>query len=161
LLNSDTVSSVALASPGAASTASVTGSPYLITASSALGSGLNNYTINYINGSLTVNPATLTLSLAGSGGVYTALPYPAACSVASGLVNGDSVTLSIGYSSGSAPVNVGKYTATCTSSGNANYQTATAETAIVITPATLTITAKNQSMTFGGATPTFAADFRL
>jgi hypothetical protein len=75
------------------------------------------------------------------------------------LVNGDSVTLSIGYSSGSAPVNVGKYTATCTSSGNANYQTATAETAIVITPATLTITAKNQSMTFGGATPTFAADF--
>jgi MBG domain (YGX type) len=159
LLNSDTVSSVALASAGAASTASVTGSPYLITASSALGSGLNNYTINYISGSLTVNPATLTLSLAGSGGVYIALPYPAACSVASGLVNADSVTLSIGYSSGSAPVNVGKYTATCTSSGNANYQTATAETAIVITPATLSITAKNQSMTFGGATPTFAADF--
>src|SRR6202044_801298 len=59
LVNGDTVSSVNLTSPGAAATATVAGSPYAITASGAAGSGLSNYTITYVNGQLTVNPAAL------------------------------------------------------------------------------------------------------
>ena len=54
LLNTDTVTSVTLASPGAAPTATVAGSPYPITPSAAVGTGLANYTISYLPGSLTV-----------------------------------------------------------------------------------------------------------
>src|SRR5258706_116901 len=159
LVNSDTVASVTLSSAGAAATATVGGSPYTITPSAAVGTGLGNYTISYVNGKLTVNPATLTLSVIGASGIYNALPYPSACSVATGLVNGDSVTLTITYSSGIAPVNVGAYTATCTSSGNSNYQTASGEASIMITAAPLTVTGDNQSMTFGGTTPGFTASY--
>ena len=51
-----------LTSPGAAATATVAGSPYPITASAAVGSGLGNYTISYVPGSLTVTPAALTIT---------------------------------------------------------------------------------------------------
>jgi hypothetical protein len=59
LINGDTVTSVTLTSPGAAATALVNGSPYPIVPSKAIGTGLGNYTITYVNGSLTVNPAQL------------------------------------------------------------------------------------------------------
>ena len=49
-------------STGAVATAVVAGSPYAITASAAVGTGLANYTITYANGSLTVNPAPLTIT---------------------------------------------------------------------------------------------------
>src|SRR5581483_11905656 len=59
LKNSDAVSGVALSSPGAAPTAPV--GSYDITPSQAAGTGLNNYTISYVAGQLTVSPATLTI----------------------------------------------------------------------------------------------------
>ena len=62
LLNSDSITSVTLTNAGAAATANVAGSPYAIVLSAAVGSGLGNYTINYTNGSLTVNPAPLTVT---------------------------------------------------------------------------------------------------
>src|SRR5206468_4125447 len=133
LLNSDTVNAVSLTSPGAASTAGVVGSPYQITPSSAVGTGLGNYTISYVAGILTVNPATLTLSIVGSGGIYHAGPFGALCSVATGLVNGDVATTMISYSSGVPPVNVGSYIATCSTTANPNYTAATGQTTIEIT----------------------------
>ncbi|MCP6429245.1 hypothetical protein NL523_28420, partial [Klebsiella pneumoniae] len=60
LLNSDSVSSVSLTSAGTAATANV--GDYGITAGSASGSGLSNYTISYVGSTLTVNPATLTVT---------------------------------------------------------------------------------------------------
>ncbi len=62
LFNGDTVTGVSLASPGAAATASVAGSPYAIAASAATGTGLGNYTITYVNGALTVTPVALTIT---------------------------------------------------------------------------------------------------
>src|SRR5262249_20016761 len=64
LVNGDTVSSVTLTSAGASSTATVSGSPFTIVPSAAVGSGLANYAITYVNGSLGVNP--LAAILAGS-----------------------------------------------------------------------------------------------
>src|SRR5207249_768453 len=61
LKNSDGVTSVTLSSAGAAATATVAGSPYVITSSAAVGSGLGNYTINYHDGSLTVNAIALDI----------------------------------------------------------------------------------------------------
>ncbi len=58
LIDGDSVSSVTLTSAGAAASATVAGSPYAIVPSAATGSGLANYTINYVDGSLTVAAAT-------------------------------------------------------------------------------------------------------
>src|SRR5260370_48018 len=59
----NTVTSVTLTSTGAAVTATVTspGPSYAITPSAAVGTGLGNYTLKYVNGTLTVNqrPATV------------------------------------------------------------------------------------------------------
>jgi hypothetical protein len=54
LVNGDAVSSVTLNSAGAAASATVAGSPYSIVPSAAVGTGLANYTISYIDGTLTV-----------------------------------------------------------------------------------------------------------
>ncbi|MFN3760336.1 MAG: MBG domain-containing protein, partial [Algoriphagus aquaeductus] len=62
LLNSDAVSSVTLTSAGAAATATVSGSPYAIVASDAVGSGLDNYTIRYEDGELTITPRPITVT---------------------------------------------------------------------------------------------------
>src|SRR5206468_3696444 len=57
LRTSDSVTSVTLTSAGAAATATVGGSPYAITPSAAVGSGLSNYNISYHDASvgMTVN----------------------------------------------------------------------------------------------------------
>jgi hypothetical protein len=156
-VNNDTVASLGAAFKCSTTATSSSGvGSYPSTCSGAVDP---NYTISYVPGSVTINPATLTLNATGSGGIYNQLPYLASCSVATGLVNGDTVTLTLSYSSGGAPVNVGSYIATCTSSGNSNYQTATGQAGIIITPAQLTIGANNQSMAFGGVTPSFTASY--
>ncbi len=71
LANGDTVTSVALGSAGAAADAAVDGGPYPIVASGAVGMGLDNYNITYVNGSLMVNPAGVSLSLSSSRGKST------------------------------------------------------------------------------------------
>ncbi|MET0551248.1 MAG: GLUG motif-containing protein, partial [Xanthomonas sp.] len=59
LVSDDTVSGVALSSAGAGSGAAV--GNYAISASGATGTGLSNYVINYVDGSLRVDPATLRI----------------------------------------------------------------------------------------------------
>lgn len=62
LINGNTVTSVTLNSPGAVATAAVSGSPYAIIPSDAMGTALNNYNINYVNSSLTVIKKDLTIT---------------------------------------------------------------------------------------------------
>ena len=53
LVNGDTIASVSLASPGAAATAHVSGSPYTITATAAVAgtdTDLTDYDISYVTG---------------------------------------------------------------------------------------------------------------
>ena len=66
LINGDTVTGVTLTSAGAAASAAVDGSPYVIVPSAVVGTGLGNYDITYVNGSLTVNKASIGLSLSSS-----------------------------------------------------------------------------------------------
>ena len=58
LQNSDTVDDVTLTSAGSDESASIDGSPYVITPSNATGSGLDNYTLTYVDGSLYVQEAS-------------------------------------------------------------------------------------------------------
>jgi len=62
---SDSIASVSLSSTGDVSTANVAGSPYAILINNAIGGGstnLNNYSINYQSGNLTVTPASLSVT---------------------------------------------------------------------------------------------------
>ena len=70
LINGDAVTSVTLTSAGAAATATVTGSPYSIIPSAALGTGLGNYTISYVNGTMIVNPIALTITASNRTKTY-------------------------------------------------------------------------------------------
>jgi hypothetical protein len=63
LATGDSITSVTLTSDGAVSTAPVSGSPYTIHAIGAVGSGLDNYTIQYNAGTLIVNPVDLTATI--------------------------------------------------------------------------------------------------
>jgi len=58
----DAVTSVTLTSAGAPWNALASGSPYSITPSAAVGTGLGNYTIGYVAGSLTILPVTIDAS---------------------------------------------------------------------------------------------------
>src|SRR5215469_150587 len=97
LFNGDSVAGVTLSSGGTPAGATVAGSPYAITASNAVGSGLSNYTINYVSGLLTVTPAVLNAGLSGTvskvfDGTTTAILVPANY-VLGGIIGSDAVSL--------------------------------------------------------------------
>ncbi|MGH7971364.1 MAG: MBG domain-containing protein, partial [Limisphaerales bacterium] len=105
LLNGDKVTSVALTSVGAPATASVAGSPYAIMPSAAVGTGLGNYTINYVNGGLAVNAASLTVTANNTSRPYGVANPPFSATI-SGFVNGETAAVvsgSAAFSTGATP----------------------------------------------------------
>ena len=93
LANADTVTSVTLTSAGAAASATIAGSPYSIVPSAAVGTGLGNYTISYVDGSLTVSPKPLTITANNRTKTYGAtVAFAGTEFAAGGLVNADTVT---------------------------------------------------------------------
>jgi mucin-19 len=70
LVTGDAVSSIVLASAGDQSTANVPGSPYMIVPSDATGTGLSNYNITYIDGSLVISQAILTVTADDKSRIY-------------------------------------------------------------------------------------------
>jgi MBG domain (YGX type) len=102
-------------STGAPVSATVTapGPNYAIIPSAATGSGLGNYTISYVNGTLTVNPAPLTITANNDskpfGTVKTFSPT-AFTEIGLVTVNGDTITGVTETSTGApAPAPVGTY----------------------------------------------------
>jgi hypothetical protein len=169
LVNSDTVTSVSLASPGAAATATVASSPYGVTISNAQGSGLMNYTISYVSGTLNINPANLTITAdadanAANGQTAFSKSYGQALTFAgsefttSGLVNSDSVSsvsLSSTGAGASATVAGSPYTVTINSaqgSGLSNYTISYVNGSLTVSPKALTITADADANAANGQT---------
>ncbi|MBK7000931.1 MAG: hypothetical protein IPH35_13435 [Rhodoferax sp.] len=170
LRNGETIGSVALSSTGAVASASVAGGPYPIIPSNANGGTFDsgNYTVTYVNGVLTVTPATLTAvaaALTGTttktyDGTTTATLTPTNF-LLSGFVNGDSA--SVTKTTGDyASKNVGSNLVVSTSLASSdfapagstqlsNYSLPASASGPIgaITPAPLTVTAKDASKTFG------------
>jgi len=91
LVNADTITSVTLTSAGAAATAA--SENHAIIPSAATGTGLENYEIAYVNGTLTVNPKALTITASGRTKTYgTAVTFAGTEFTVAGLVNADTVT---------------------------------------------------------------------
>ncbi len=162
LLNSDTVSGVTLSSSGTAATATVAGSPYSIAPSAAAGTGLNNYTISYGNGTLTVNPASLSITANNRSKTYgQTVTFAGTEFTTIGLLNSDtvsSVTLTSPGAAATATVAGLPYSivpSAAAGTGLNNYTINYNNGTLTINPATLTITANNRSKTYG-QTVTFA-----
>ena len=87
LLNGNTVTSVNLISDGAAASAGVADSPYILSASAAQGTGLANYDITYINSTVTVKKAHLTVSADPAFKTYDGQAFTAHSYTFTGFVN--------------------------------------------------------------------------
>jgi len=166
LLFSDNVTSVTLTSAGSAATASVAGSPYTITPSAAVGSGLSNYSITYSTaGKMTVTGAPLTITATGPSKTYgTALTngnYTTNFSVSGSLASGQNVTgvtLTMNAAARSTTTAAGAtYTVTpSAATGNGgfvagNYSITYVVYTGTVAQATLTVTASTNNKTYGTA----------
>ena len=91
LVNGDTITGVTETSTGAGS--STTLGTYPIVPSAVTGTGLSNYTIGYVNGTLTINAAALTITANNDSKTYGTLKtFNSTAFTESGLVNGDTIT---------------------------------------------------------------------
>jgi hypothetical protein len=157
LLFSDTVTGVTLASPGAINTANV--GTYAITASGAVGTGLANYNINYVNGTLTVNPASLTvLTITANNAtkVYgQTLTFTGTEFTTVGLLFGDSVT-SVSLASAGAvnTANVGNYAITASGAvgtGLSNYSISYVNGLLTVIPRDVSVYISNLDINLGSS----------
>ncbi|SNZ19216.1 MBG domain-containing protein [Cohaesibacter gelatinilyticus] len=150
LVNSDSITSVSLASLGAPATANA--GTYAITADNALGTGLGNYNISYVDGTLTVNKAPLTITANDASKTYGNAAAPFGYT-SSGLVNSDSIS-SVNLASLGAPAtaNAGTYAITADNAagtGLGNYDINYVNGTLTVNKANLTVTASNDSKTYG------------
>ncbi|WP_295963416.1 GLUG motif-containing protein [uncultured Xanthomonas sp.] len=150
LIGSDSVSAVALSSAGAGSGAAV--GNYAVTASGATGAGLSNYVVNYVDGSLRVDPATLRIVANDANKTYGGTVNLSGYSV-SGLLNGDTVSgVALGSAGAGAGAAVGNYAITASGAAGAglsNYVVNYVDGSLRVDPATLRIVASDASKTAG------------
>jgi hypothetical protein len=162
LTNGDSVASVTLASGGATNTAAV--GSYPIVASAAAGSGLGNYTITYVNGILTVSPATLGVTADNQSRLYGAA-NPVFTASYAGFVNGDTLAVVSGSPSlttladTNSPVGMYTITAALGSLTATNYIFSLTNGTLTVGAAAITVTADNQSRSYGAANPTLTASY--
>ena len=143
-----------ITSNGSPGTAAVSGSPYAITA--ALGTLMSSSGYGFAfqsNGQLTVNPAAVTVTALGGTSVYGTSPSNPGLS-ATGLQNGESVNVLTGLSNSFGITSLsaaGSYTTNVAGTlSNSNYTLSSTNTGTwTVNPAALTITALNQSKTYG------------
>ncbi len=139
----------------------VSGSPYTITASGAVDT---DYTIGYVNGTLTVTKAPLTVTANNQTKVYGAA-LPSLTVSFTGFVNGDtSASLatqpSLSTTATAASHVVGSpYNITASGAVDTDYSFTYVTGHMTVTQAPLTITANNQTKVYGAALPALTATY--
>ena len=134
---------------------------YAIPASGAVDA---DYTISYVGGTLTVTPAALTITADNQTKVYGAA-LPTLTASYSGFVNGDTSaslttppTLTT-TATAASHVAGSPYAITATARVDADYTISYVTGALTVTPASLTITAKNQTQGLRAVLPTLTASY--
>ena len=163
-VNGDTSSSLTT-KPTCATTATssspVAASPF---ASSCGGAVDPNYSFGYVGGSVTINPAALTIT-ASSGSMTYGGSVPSITAGYSGFVTGDtssSLTAPPACSTtatSSSPVSPPTYPTSCSGAADSNYTISYVAGAVTVGKAPLTITASSGSMTYGVSPPAVTADY--
>ena len=162
-VNADNASS--LTSPPTATTTATAASPAGTYTIKASGGSSPNYTFTYANGTLTVATAVLTITANPAASVYGAplLTGGSLTVTYSGFVNGDGpssmTTQPVMTNTASAGAPAGSYTLTPSGAANPNYAIQYVSGTYTIRPATLNITANNQTMVYGGALPSLSVAY--
>ncbi len=145
--------------PGTTSLSPVLGSY----SSSCAGAVDPNYTIGYVDGTTTVNPAILTITGSDGSQTFGGL-LPTISPQYSGFVNGDTpadltaLPTCVPGTTSLSPV-LGSYSSSCAGAVDPNYTIGYVDGTTTVNPAILTITASNGSQTFGGLLPTISPQY--
>ena len=162
--NSSVVTGAPTISSTVSSTSTVAGGPYPVTITAGSLSAANYEFATFQNGSLTVNPAPLTVTANNASMVYGAT-VPTLSVQITGFVNGQNSSIVTGAAtistsaSSTSSVAGGPYPITITAStfSAPNYSfTNLINGLLTVTPAPLTVTANNASMVYGAAVPTLS-----
>ena len=118
---------------------------------------LGNYAVTVVNGTLTINPAQLTVTAADASRLYGD-PNPIFTGTIAGIKNGDAITGT--YSSPADPTSpVGTYpiipALVDPTAKLANYTVISINGVLTINPAPLSVAANNASRIYGNANPAF------
>jgi hypothetical protein len=129
---------------------------YAITPSGATAS---NYTITFVSGTLTINPAPLTITADDKSKTYGD-DDPVFTASYSGFKRGDTAAVVSGLNiSREAGENVGQYAITPSGATAGNYTITFVDGTLTINPAPLTITADDKSKTYGDDDPAFTVSY--
>jgi hypothetical protein len=156
LVNGDTPSAIRGLSLLTVPATSHAGS-YAITASGATDP---DYNLTLANATLTISPAPLTISADNKGMVYGDT-LPSLTASYAGLVNGDTPAVLTGLrlNTVAATSHAGSYAITASGASDRDYAISYTQGTLSITPATLTVTADNQSKVYGQANPALTASY--
>ncbi|MDI3321188.1 MBG domain-containing protein [Pinibacter soli] len=151
--NDDATKLTPAATANTSATAASAVGDYTITASGAVNA---NYTINYVNGKLSITSAALTITADNKTKAYGAA-LPTFTATYSGWVNGDGVSSLANAPSitttATAASNAGNYPITATGAVNANYNISYVTGNLAITTVPLTIKADDKTKIYGDADP--------
>ena len=157
-VNGDTAAS--LTTQPTCDTTATSSSPVGTYDSSCSGASDSNYTISYVDGSVTVSPAPLSVA-ASSASISYGGASPAITAAYTGFVNGDTASSLTAQASCSSPVTptspVGTYDSSCSGASDPNYTITYVDGSVTVSPASLSITASSSTMTYGDAVPSVTA----
>src|SRR5213075_2953741 len=129
---------------------------------SCSGATANNYSISYVNGTVTVNKASLQIT-ASSHTVTYGDDAPTVTASYSGFVNGEDhnaltsqPSCTTSYSKGSAAG--GSYSTSCSGATANNYSISYVNGTVTVNKASLQITASSHTVTYGDDAPTVTAN---
>lgn len=121
-----------------------------------------NYTIVYNLGSVTVNPAPLTITASGATFTY-GHSVPAINPIYSGFVNGESSSVLTAQptcsTTATSTSSVGSYPSSCSGATAANYLIGYGSGTVTVTRASLIVKASSGSFTYGANPPAVTASY--
>ena len=129
------------------------------------GGSSSNYTFTYVNGNLTVEQGTLSITANPGSSVYGAalVPDTSLTVTYSGFVNGDNAglltTAPVVTNTAYAGAPAGAYTLTPSGAADPNYNIQYVAGTYTITPANLTITPATDTMIYGSDVPTLNLNY--
>lgn len=156
-VNGDTAAS--LTTPVTLATAATSASPAGAYPITAAGAAFTNYTIGYVNGTLTIGVATLTVTANNTNKVYGAA-VPVLTASYSGFVNGDTTNsltaMAAVTTTATATSDVGGYSITAGGAVSTNYAFSYVGGTLTVTPATTTgLVTSSANPALPGASVTF------
>ena len=113
-----------------------------------------NYSISYVDGILAILPAPLTISASDASMPYGGI-VPVIAPAYAGFVAGDTAesltSAPVCSTAATASSPVGTYSTSCSGAVDANYSISYGPGALTVTPASLTISANDQTKTYGSS----------